>query len=1134
MAQSNPTVLTHATQFRPRSLLSHSRSPSRSPVRSHRLAAHDLDPLLSNLSPDSTLYALQATETISDPKQIPDALAKSIADASTFERELGIRAAFAAQKIQEWLKEVTAWPWPNARECALGMGFLPPRTADGQSPSSSDSYMGSLTEAQVQLYEKQVAEIKGSLDALEIDEVKDYVLDAHAISSWMSASDPDVMQYDRMSFGRMRDFTALITATVLRALPDLAHLNGLLNIWSVRISVIKTVPEFLSSLENTRVAIKEALGLLKLEKWAATLSRPKFEMTRTDLAEQVSSLGTTVDHMLDTLEGQQDRLPQTWIDTLETIELEFATWAVEAQRRVTYNEAISLAANKHKEPHAQTTQPLMREHNGAPSQDVTQQALNMGQEFVFPPNLDGLNLRVPPQLAHTTLAVPAGGHRREISEVSLADSAYSGLTDISKAEIIDAKTEVLASPKVNVVQSHSRSKSADLSSIFCSLQPQLQSVLMPSNAVRKDEQPRINHNRSKSLEISKTVYPAQLTNMSGQLVQPNEDRNQEPSNNHLGLSDSREDTFSGTTNSIDNAEGQQAELDRSIIPDTNSKGSTEAETDLAFEVEPASSQDLGNRPEHNDEEESIEDLPPGTPPQNVNPIYAESDLSSPLVQSSPVESFQRGSPALPRRSCKRVQLRTTSYGQKDAYDGSDPDTLTVSSDDTPQTIFTERQHPNSPKKAKYGEETLEAKIQDILTTLPANIRLADSHTPESTAGPSKASTTRPSSPPPALVLSPAKRDTTSRRNASNFSEVREFHLTRPGQARDAPPTKLFVRLIGENGERVMVRVGGGWADLGEYLREYSLHHGKRSITERRLEVASFPPAGALPRENVSTTSPLLSENSSKVPANVETVSARSKGATSPTSPSDWASLSDKDAGKGSGLTMPSNMTQPSEPTLLETDRRSLLHATPAAEPIQTSETIHSPMVATTTSSAGTLTSVSVPHPRTTSSHFQTTIDSSDSPSTITSTTTGPTVSTTTTSTHVSNVSGQKYTPLGAAGPKSGAKITGRRAMTYGALSASENDAWVEGMVGKARAVSGGNNPAMATSTNAPTSTPKSRRVSANAASLLSESPRSPSPSTASAKSGSPGSPSGLRPKSRMSLGDMSGIKRVFLRKKTEK
>jgi len=78
-------------------------------------------------------------------------------------------------------------------------------------------------------------------------------------------------------------------------------------------------------------------------------------------------------------------------------------------------------------------------------------------------------------------------------------------------------------------------------------------------------------------------------------------------------------------------------------------------------------------------------------------------------------------------------------------------------------------------------------------------------------------------------------------------EIKLYHLHQAG--RDAP-IKLFVRLVGEAGERVMVRIGGGWADLGEYLKEYASHHGKRSVSGSRYafqEVSSSPmtnsPAG---------------------------------------------------------------------------------------------------------------------------------------------------------------------------------------------------------------------------------------------------------------------------------------------------
>jgi hypothetical protein len=40
----------------------------------------------------------------------------------------------------------------------------------------------------------------------------------------------------------------------------------------------------------------------------------------------------------------------------------------------------------------------------------------------------------------------------------------------------------------------------------------------------------------------------------------------------------------------------------------------------------------------------------------------------------------------------------------------------------------------------------------------------------------------------------------------------------------------------------MVRVGGGWADLGEYLKEYASHHGRRTAADNdRIEIQDLPP-----------------------------------------------------------------------------------------------------------------------------------------------------------------------------------------------------------------------------------------------------------------------------------------------------
>ena len=1163
MAQSNPSVLTPSIHFPPRNPLYHSRSPSRSPTRSHRVAAHDLDPLLSNLSPDSTLQALQATDTISDKEQVSQALADSIADASTFERELGVRAAFAAQSIQEWLKELSTWKWANARERALGLGFLAPHSKNETDVDDGVSYLGSLSVTMIRQYEQRIADIKSDLNALQIEEVKDYVLDAHAISTWMSESDQDVNQQDRASYGRMRDFTALITATVIRTLPDLANLNGLLGIWSVRITVLKLVPDFVDSMHNTRVNIDEAASLLRLEKWAATLTRPKFEITRNDLADEVSILGAKVDKMLDLLEGQEDRLPQGWIDSLESVELGFATWAVEAQRRATHNEAVQ--ASKRREGLAIPSGPDHIETPPLPlanDQIAGDSALYSANEsrlpstsggltkspkqndFVFPPPAEGsVRMPPPPHLNHLSLRIPSGGHRREISEVSLADSAYSGLTDISKAEIGDATTEVLASPKVSVIQTHSRSKSTDLSGLTDAQQPRIQSMPIPSVQRHHDHGLLVSHNRSKSHEPFGT-------NSVFALEQPVQRQNTiletdgEPPA-MLGFGSQEPSVFRhASTASMESYDGSQVkrvtlsrnagqDSERYLSNDLNVPAApsqlvdavAEVKTDGSFKNhQPVRSAGVAN--------DTAANLSPEAAVSPASPLPALSGLNS--------------GPVLPRRSSKRSAALESPITPIDHIDTST--SLPRLQPGESFSPIDEESPVRSTHKSTRGGSTLESKIQDILTTLPTSIRLAgDSEDSDGASRATTTSTTRSSSPTPALVLSPARKEAPSRRNTGTVSDVKEFHLTRPGQARDAPPTKLFVRLVGD-AQRVMVRVGGGWADLGEYLREYSMHHGKRSVTDGRLEVASFPPAGAPVRD-----SPLAPESLSRTQIGLS-AGGRSIASSSLSGPFDWSALPD--------VGVPGTTTVDANQPPLQPEGQPSSNSAEPNPPTTTSHTVYSPTITTSMSSTGASTTITPHDPLTSSSHFATTLNSPTSPPSSALTTRTPISPLTTTT---APIQGPKYTPLGAAGPKSASKLlSSRRASGFNVLTPAENEAWVEGMVGKARAVSGGTT-TTTTSTTSPTisttttttnaggggvrnrlfsSTPNSRRASANAATLLDRAATpTGSPGGVSAKSpaaggspGSQGSPGGgglTRPKSRMSLGDMSGIKRVFLRKKTE-
>jgi hypothetical protein len=1005
------------------------RSPSRSPRRKAQFAFKELDPLLGNLSPDSTLRALRATETISNGAAQEDALTSSIADASPAEREVGIRAAFAAQKLREWKDELTKWKWPGKQHRAFGLGFVPP--SDARDPATQ--YRGCLPVSVANQYETRIEAIRDDLDSLEFDEIKDHVLEAHRPTA--SPSKSSSIGGIRSSYGRMRDFTALITATVIQALPDLAKLHRLLETWHIRLRVLRELPRFLEVMQGAQTELQLALQDIRDSHIMHTLTEPLLDDRKLALGGQVSDMGRRVDRLLDMLEGHDDTLPQAWIDRLEKIELDYATWAVEAQQVVLRNQ-IAPAVNNGPAP--QTVAPSVA------YTDQWKQTTNLpvGSRSNLPLAPSTTNSATQDPIAQKQKSEPqtqprqkptlsldlskSKSHRREVSKVSVADSMYSTFSDISNAEIMDARTaSVLPSPKVNVVENPFRASRDEL-------------TWFGSAPAAKEEMstrpPMLQRASTASIEI----YP-----------------NEKLKEVILRRSASFDMLSASSPDGTPSKALRRLNGKESPVPKIAGSGS--GPPPLAIDTTPVS----------------------------IPPV---------LASSARPPSRRESQPELPRRSSKRN------------VDGVSPitpvaaDTITnakhkdISADETKQS----RRHRKS--------ESLDEKIQDILTTLPTRIRLAK----DADSASSSATTTRSSTPTPALTLSPAKADPSSRKGSLADPEIKLYHLTRTGQSREAPPIKLFVRTVGD-GDRVMVRVGGGWADLGEYLKEYSLHHGSRTAVDGRLEVANFPGIGTTAHTQTAS----QARKKSKLPP----------GAQSPLESTDLVNPKTR-----------SSIQRPGSP-----ERIALRDATPPpVPPIPSGYSINSP--ATTSAvrtDAGNVMNVVRTEAGQPGSPAETRYSITHGSSGITTTTvvTPPVVST-------------SYTPLGGAGPK----MAPRRVATVGAQS--NNDAWVQGMVGKARAVSG-SSPSSTTQTSNGTSTtvtttttvtstpPASNRRASSYFRPTPEANPHPSPVTISTSpsTGSVASEGklsrrssygmGSRRSSRMSLGDIGGIKRVFLRKKSD-
>ncbi|KAJ6159229.1 hypothetical protein N7485_012055 [Penicillium canescens] len=456
----------------------HSRNNSRStsPERPAPLY-QKLDPLLSNLSPESTLHALTSTDAVpSNEKGAHDILSQSISQVSPAERALGIRAAVAAQNLDLWHKEVQSWEWPSQQDSKLGKGFIPPEasTQPSDSPSTvppsnlDGDYYGSLPASGVERYERRIEEIRDGMDDLNVEELKEHVLNAHIPSrSRPSSATSCVSAPPPLSYVQLSDFTAVITATILRALPFLSRLNALLSTWDVRLLVLRQIPGLLRELSITRSALDSSLDSLRSPQSSADPSLYSDASLVTDhvrLESAVVAVGRRMDRVLDALEGRPDSLPEHWIDDLERIESDFAAWVVEAEKYKVHNqwlrakqelkvETPTLSQPEPEKPLEETQQDPVS--IGALSEPVSNEEKSVEIKFQVQCGLEGpfhktLNL-TQPSVEHTTGPVdktspPASIHEQSPEPKTSAYAATSPTQDKQEIPAPVAVAEDLTTP----------------------------------------------------------------------------------------------------------------------------------------------------------------------------------------------------------------------------------------------------------------------------------------------------------------------------------------------------------------------------------------------------------------------------------------------------------------------------------------------------------------------------------------------------------------------------------------------------------------------------------------------------------------------------------------------------------------
>lgn len=851
--------------------LANSPSLARTPSRRQHFTESEINPLLSDLSPSSTLEALVATDAVPLGKRNRGRsfIQQSVASASTAERVWGIKAALAGKKLLQWHQELSAWSWGgysgNERNGSI----------------EEEEYWGSIPARTAKSYEKRIENIEDDMQTLEVEDLKDYVRSNHGSrrSTFQGTGN------ESTSYHHLDDFTAVITATIVQALPTLSRLNLLLKAWSTRLLILRQVPAFMRDLADSQESMLSAW--IAVEKPDASTAKRKVELSRNAFAEvravlqdQISLLGRRLDIMLDLLEGSEDILPELWIDGMDDLENEYSAWVVRAENMVLNDEtdfgSKSTSAKQPPGDFGLDSRPIL-DTDGATSlidveaqfDDIQQRAdVNFDNGYDHSPksmqlesaanrpltstsdpkngNLnpmttprdDGLNEELPPKISHKPPHLILKTHSRHESTASSeaeSDTSYAGsatsdyFSNGSSPEILDASVvEYLGSPglkspnwsipeprtSLDVAAGRRWSQQTErgearfqvgISSgmVSPSSQRSRASTFVPEKGTSKDSE-SLDGNHVDPFHPSGHVRTRSASIQSFEMIAKSEIRQ---------VLVRRSESYSSASSGLRHSETAHSPL--SPVPGSAGK-------DTAVHQSNGADGDSSTMPIQNSahkqmepEEQSAETLPPIIPSKSRHRFEQVSDRSP---GSTPVNIHQKAT--------------------------SGPSGIVGTSSGPPI--------PAAGIASKSIDDQLEARISSILVNIPTHIRLTSGpglDAPEvvpcnapsiprtpATRRPSFRMTKAQNMPTPTMTLAPAQPKTSKQRLQNGEPEIKLYHLHQPGK--DAP-IKLFVRLVGEAGERVMVRIGGGWADLGEYLREYVNHHGRRTASDSRFDIQNI-------------------------------------------------------------------------------------------------------------------------------------------------------------------------------------------------------------------------------------------------------------------------------------------------------
>ncbi|CAJ2508077.1 Uu.00g092630.m01.CDS01 [Anthostomella pinea] len=861
------------------------RSSSQSPARQHRSS----DDLLSRLTPASAVEALRSPT---------GALKTCIDQASVSEQSFAMRAALASKQIQDWLDELNDWPWPSsggpvgfempsAKRRKLSEPETPQDSPKGKLPESAPyadtSYVGSLLEADVVRYERRVEQIYRDMEGLGLEEIKTQVLHNHILPLSRPGtpfSDGGRSVGSAFSFARMEDLTAVVTAITVQALPNLSRLSRLLNTWSVRLLVLRKVPPLLSMIADAEIALGSGWSALDLSDHNAAnlereegtpadgpsfLSRNEFNVIRRVLQQKVTTPGRDLDSMLDALEGMMDTLPDEWLDRMERIERDYAEWVTTAERQVQEGEWAEVSKpTTSVEPPLQldTTRPKIQIQEPSP----TKQSLNApesNRSASRSPTSDYSSVTS----EHTDPRDPPS--RRSSAEIiddTLGQGAVRILVDEPDKSISGSTSQV-----VDLTQHAAHQHEVDTGAVakdpsldYDGVRESRQTKPDASDFKVTEDPPRFfatQESRGSIYDGSEDVEAFEDDRVSLILSEVHHNIVRAPRADssrleELLLKPASDDEFEPSVLESVNEEDEELDLPPARLVKERSSQASLTSTLLH---EPSS-----NFPDHSDNmpyrEDSVELELPRLP--DPNEPFSSDALSPP---SSPPLRYKPRSTSVTFKDHPEVAPLPEVGGTPPGSPLQPPDVF------DPDTSFDWESQLHSPGRMSTVSTTsdddhLHQQIRDVLQNIPVKISMTKSRVnlnPPDFQHPTRPKATKSSEPlrrsgsslssraetpsysragtpsysrsgTPSFMLAPVR---DARPRSKSSQGIRIYHLSsRSGE----PPIKLFIRTVGEKQERVMVRVGGGWADLGEYLRDYASHHSRRSKGEGKVELIDSP------------------------------------------------------------------------------------------------------------------------------------------------------------------------------------------------------------------------------------------------------------------------------------------------------